>query len=75
MILGVDPEHRDDFRLLLARGGPGELDGGDGLEQGEQRAAERSRLLACQDGDGVRVGELAGGIARRRGRAAALLLG
>ncbi len=75
MVLGVDPEHRHDLRLLLARGGAGELDGGDGLQQGEQGAAEGSRLLAGQDSNRVRVGDLAGSLARRGRRAAALLLG
>ena len=52
VILGVDPENRDDVCLLLPAGLARELNRGDGLEQREQGAAERAGLLARHDGNG-----------------------
>ena len=75
VILGIDPENGHDLRLLLARGAAGELDGGDGLEQREEWAAEGARLLAGDDGDGVALDELLGGLARGWRSAASSLLG
>ena len=74
MILGVDPEDGDHRGLAVRPTRARELDGGDGLEQGVERAAERARLLAGDDRDGARVGQLRGRRARFGRRAAALLL-
>ena len=49
VIFGVDPEHRNDFCLLFACGVAGQLDGGDGLEQREERSAEGAGLLSGED--------------------------
>ena len=51
-----------------------ELDGGDRLEQREERAAERAGLLAGDDGDRVGFWRCGGGGARFGRGAAALLL-
>ena len=57
VILGIDPEQRDDVGALFARHAPGQLNGGDGLEQGEERAAEGPCLLTCDDGNARGIGE------------------
>ena len=46
---------------MVARDLIGHLEGGERLEQGVQRAAKQSRLLAGDDRDGARIGELARG--------------
>ena len=63
MILGIDPENGHDIGVLLARRPAGELDGGDGFQQREERAAEGARLLAGEDRDRVGVGEFLSGLA------------
>ena len=75
VILGVDPEHGDGRHAVIARHLFGQLQRGQRLEQREERTAEKPGLLAGDDGDGAAVGELPGGLARARRRAAALLLG
>ncbi len=75
VILGVNPEHRDDGRTVFARDLRGQLHGGQRLEQREQRPAEQTRLLPGDDDDRAGIGEPFSGGARGRGRAAPLLLG
>ena len=75
VILGIHPEHWNHIRLLLPCGVTGQLDCRDGLEQREERAAERPGLLTGEDGDRPVVGELAGGLARGRWGAPSFLLG
>ena len=57
MVFRVDPEHRHDgntmFTLDLCR----ELHRGDRLQYRKHRTTEESRLLACDDHDGARVGQ------------------
>ena len=73
VIFGVDPEHGDRGHAVLGPHALGEPDGGQRLEQREQRAAEEAGLLAGDDGDRVRVAELGGG-GDRFGRCAAAAL-
>ena len=73
MILGVDPEHRNDGHAVLARHLLGELHRRQGLEEREERPAEKAGLLPGDDDDGLRIGE-AGGRRSRFGRGAAALL-
>ena len=63
VIFGIDPENRNDVGLMIASGPAGELDGGDGLQQREERAAEGPRLLPGQDRDRSGVGEFLRGLA------------
>ena len=74
VILRFDPEHRDSRNRVLLRHSRGELDGSQRLVEREQRAAEQSGLLSGDDGDRLRIGEARGGVARCRGRVAALEL-
>jgi hypothetical protein len=75
MILGIHPEDRDRADAVLAGGSFRELDGGDRLQQREQRTAEGARLLTRRDRDRCRIREsfrCGAGLGRS---AAALLLG
>ena len=74
VIFGIDPEDRNDVGLLIVRGPAGELDGGDGFQQREERAAEGPRLLPGKNRDRSGVGEFLRGLARGGGSAAAGLL-
>ena len=47
---------------MVARDLFGHLEGGERLEQREQRAAKQSSLLAGDDRDGARIGELPRGL-------------
>ena len=64
VVFSIDPEHGHDRRAQLALGAPRELNGGDGLQEGEQRTAEQAGLLPGDDGRGVGVGEKRGGCLR-----------
>ena len=74
VIFAIDPEDRNDVGLMIVSGPAGELDGGDGLQQREERAAEDPRLLPGQNRDRSGVGEFLRGLARGYGGPAAGLL-
>ena len=74
VILGIHPEHGDRGDPLLALGPARELQGGQGLQQGEQRSAEDTGLLSGDDRDRGRIGQAGGGGARLGGRAPGALL-
>ena len=46
VIFGVDPEHRDCRDVMLCSNAFGELDGGERLEQREERSAKQASLLS-----------------------------
>ncbi len=74
VILGVHPEHRDDRGAEHGLGTARELQRRDGLQDGEQRAAEHPGLLAGDDRHGLRIGQPPRGVGRGGGRAPAGLL-
>ena len=74
VIFGIDPEDRNDVGLMIVRGPAGELDGGDGFQQREERAAEGPRLLPGKNRDRSGVGEFLRGFASGGGGPAAGLL-
>ena len=51
VILRVHPEHRNRIDAVVRLDLPGELDGGDGLQQGVERSTEHTGLLSGDDGD------------------------
>ena len=63
VIFAIDPEDRNDVGLMIVRGPAGELDGGDGFQQREERAAEGPRLLPGKNRDRSGVGEFLRGLA------------
>jgi hypothetical protein len=74
VIFGVDPEDGHRRHTVVPGHAARQFDGGDGLVQGVERAAEQSGLLAGHDGHRPRVGEGGrGGPSRRRGAARGLL--
>ena len=70
VILSVNPEHRDHGRTVLARDLCGQLHRRQRLEQREQRATEKPRLLSGDDDDSPWIGEPLGGRSRCGGRLA-----
>jgi hypothetical protein len=51
VVLRIHPEDGNRRRVVLVGNAPGELDRGDGFQNGEERAAERAGLLAGHDCD------------------------
>ena len=75
VILGVDPEHGHDRHAVVALDLGRELHRGEGLEQGEERAAEQPGLLAGDHHAGGGIGETGGrGTGLGRGAAPGLLI-
>ena len=74
VILGIHPEDRHHGHVVFAGDAPGQLDGGDRLQQRVHRATERPGLLPGQDGDGLGVRELRDGRPCLGRRVAARLL-
>ena len=74
VVLRVDPEDRDGRHVVVARHLFGELEGGQRLEEREERAAEEPGLLAGDDRDRLAVGQQSAGFARARRRSAPFLL-
>ncbi len=71
MVFGLDPEDGNDRDAVLSGSSSRQLNGGDGLEHGVERASEGPGLLPGDDSDGAVVLERGGGGKRfRRGAAA-----
>ena len=75
MIFGIDPEHGDGRDAVGRLDRPRQLDGGQGLEQREDRTAEGAGLLAGGDDHGAWIGQPRGVGAGRAGRLPGRLLG
>ncbi|MGC4084078.1 MAG: hypothetical protein QM736_18700 [Vicinamibacterales bacterium] len=59
MILGIDPEDGNCRHVMVAFDLCREFQGGECLEQREERSAEEPGLLAREDGDRLSIGQLA----------------
>lgn len=72
VIFRFNPEGSHGRHTVLLRHARGELDRAERFVKRVERAAEQSRLLTCDDGDGVRISETRRGLARG-GRCSAVL--
>ena len=74
VVLGINPEDRDDRHAVLARYLVGQLERGQRFEERKERAPEKSRLLSGHERNRSRVGQQPGGFTRARRSVATLLL-
>ena len=74
MVFGFHPENRHGLEAVVAPNLLGQLHRRERFVQAEGRAAEHTGLLAGDDGDGARIGELRGGRVRCGRRVALRLL-
>ena len=76
VIFRINPEDGDGRHVMFGGGALGQSNGGQGLEQREERPSEQPGLLAGDDGDGSRISkQAAGGDSLRGSRSRALLRG